>query len=111
MPDGIIDYQYNVIFLLSVVPQAEILRFLMRFTTNFALKTTFPKADPNVISYTDFSSYSEEDFGQDLKRNLGIVEEGSYDKFENVVMNTFRSHAPLKKITVRANQKPYMTKK
>ena len=44
-PDIIIDYQCYVIFLLSVAPQAKILRFLRRFTTDFALKTTFSKAN------------------------------------------------------------------
>ena len=38
-------YQCYVIFLLSVAPQAKILRFLRCFTTDFALKTTFSKAN------------------------------------------------------------------
>ena len=44
-PDIIMNYQHYVIFLLSAAPQAKILPFLMRFTTDFALKIAFPKAN------------------------------------------------------------------
>ena len=74
------------------------------------LKTTFSKSDPKTIIYRDYSSYSEIEFGNDLKRNLEIIEEGKYDDFEDVVKNTLEHHAPQKKRTVRANQKPYVTK-
>ena len=61
------------------------------------LKTTFPKANPKVISYRDLSHYSEEEFGLDLKRNLETVNELDYDKFDDILKNTFNYHAPEKK--------------
>ena len=72
------------------------------------LKTTFPKADPKIISFRDASQYSQEDFGNDLKRNLEIIEGGKYDDFEDVLKNTLNYYAPEKKVTVRANHKPYV---
>jgi ABC-type antimicrobial peptide transport system permease subunit len=74
------------------------------------LKTTFPKESPKIITYRDFSSYKVMDFKQNLKENLDNKNEKTYEKFEEVFLNTLDSHAPQKKKTLRANQKPYVTK-
>ena len=74
------------------------------------LKTTFPKAKPNVVTYRDFSNYRKEDFENELKINLESEGQKNYESFENVFLNTFNSYAPLKKKVIRANQKPYVTK-
>ena len=74
------------------------------------LKTTFPKAAPKVITYRDYSCSSDVDFENDLKRNLGLIEEGRYDPFDDMLKNTVHTHYPGKRRTVRANQKPWMTK-
>ena len=58
------------------------------------LKTTFPKADPKIITYRDSSKFSLADFENDLKINLGKIEQGNYDKFDDVLKNTFQYHAP-----------------
>ena len=34
------------------------------------LKTTFPKAKPKIIPYRDFSKYKENEFAEELKKNL-----------------------------------------
>ena len=41
---------------------------------------------------------------------MEIVDKVNYDKFDDVLKNTFNRHAPEKKVTVRANHKPYVTK-
>ena len=74
------------------------------------LKTTFPKAAPRVITYRDYSDSFDDDFENDLKRNLGIIEGGKYDPFEDMVKNTLHTYYREKKRTVRANHKPWMTK-
>ena len=74
------------------------------------LKTTYPKAQPKVIPYRDFSKYKVKDFEQDLKTNLEAEEGGTYESFQSVFLNTLNSYAPQKKKVVRANQKPYVTK-
>ena len=74
------------------------------------LKTCFPKASPKTITYRDYSSSSDIDFENDLRRNISIIEEGSYDSFEDMVKNTLQIHYREKRRTVRANQKPWMTK-
>ena len=61
------------------------------------LKTTFPKAKPNVVTYRDFSNYRKEDFENELKINLESEGQKNYESFENVFLNTFNSYAPLKK--------------
>ena len=74
------------------------------------LKTTFPKAEPRIISYRDYSTYCPENFGQDLQRNLNIVEKGEYQPFDDVFINTLQTNHPTKRKTVRANQQSYVTK-
>ena len=74
------------------------------------LKTTFPKATPRVITYRDLSSYCPKDFAKDLKRNIDIIDEGEYQPFEDVFVNTLQTRHPLKQKTVRANHKSYVTK-
>ena len=74
------------------------------------LKTTFPKAAPRVITYRDYSCNFDNDFENDLIRNLGIIEKGKYDPFEDMVKNTLHTYYREKKRTVRANHKPWMTK-
>ena len=74
------------------------------------MKTTFPKADPRIITYRDYSLYSADDFAKDLQRNLSIIEEGNYQPFEDVFMNTLQTNHPLKNKTVRANQQSYVSK-
>ena len=74
------------------------------------LKTTYPKAAPRVITYRDYSSYHATDFAKDLQRNLDLIQEGDYQPFEDVFVNTLQSRHPLKQKTIRANHKSYVTK-
>ena len=74
------------------------------------LKTTFPKAEPRIITYRDYSSNFGQDLEIDLKRNLEVIEKGKYNPFEDVVKNTLQTYYPEKRRTVRANHKPYVTK-
>ena len=57
------------------------------------LKTTFPKAQPRVITYRDYSQYCAEDFAQDLQRNLDLIQEGNNNnnnaRLSSVSMNPF----------------------
>ena len=74
------------------------------------MKSTFPKPQPRVITYRDYSSYCQVDFAKDLQRNLGLIEEGEYLPFHNVFLNTLQSNFPEKKKTLRANHKPFVTR-
>ena len=74
------------------------------------LKTTFPKAKPRTIVYRDYSSYSAEEFGRDLQRNLNVIQGGFYQSFDDVFMNTLQYSYPFKNKTIRANQQPYVTR-
>ena len=74
------------------------------------LKTTFPKSAPRIVTYRDYSSYSVEEFGKDLERNLNVISEGEYEPFEDVFMNTLQMNYPLKTKTIRANQQPYVSR-
>ena len=74
------------------------------------MKTTYPKVDPIVKYYRNFSKCNVRDFEQDLKGKLEAEQEGTYESFQTVFLNTLNSHAPQNKKVVRANQKPYVTK-
>ena len=74
------------------------------------LKTTFPKAQPKIIPYRDYSKFVEIDFRRDLKTNLKSMTLNDYQSFETIFLGVLDRHAPHKKKVVRANQKPYVTK-
>jgi predicted transport protein len=74
------------------------------------MRTTFPKTQPTTVKYRDFSKYNKVDFGNDLDRKLRNEINVTYDKFENVFLETLEHHAPQKSKVIRANSKPYVTK-
>ena len=74
-------------------------------------KTTFPKAKPKIVTYRDYSKFVDNDFQNDLRKNLGGIEVKDYASFETPFLNAFNTHAPCKKKIVRANQKSYVTKR
>ena len=75
------------------------------------LKATFPKGKPKVITYRDFSKYTKDDFSTKLNYKLQANDVKVYDSFEKIFLEVLNTHAPCKKKVVRANQKPYVTKK
>ena len=75
------------------------------------LKTTFPKAKPKVMPYRDYSKYVENDFQRDLQNKLLCTVNKDYDSFDKAFLDVLNNHAPYKTKIVRANQKPYVTKK
>ena len=74
------------------------------------MKSTFPKAQPKIIKYRDFSKYKKEEFGKVLKMKLIRQPQITYEEFENVFLKTLDEFAPQKRKVVRANHKPYVTK-
>ena len=73
-------------------------------------KIAFPKSKPKKIAYKNFKNFSEENFNQELRINLGERCVKNYASFENVFLDTLNKHAPLKKKVIRANHAPYVTK-
>ena len=70
----------------------------------------FPKSKPKEITYRNFKNFSEENFNQGLKTNLGERCVKNYASFVNVFLDTLNKHAPFKKKVLRANHAPYVTK-
>ena len=75
------------------------------------LKTTFPKAKPKVILYRDFSKCDVSSFGSKLKKEFQTKVVRNYEPFENIFIEVLDNSAPYRKKVVRANQKPYVTKR
>ena len=75
------------------------------------LKTTYPKVKPRILPYRDFSKFSKENFGEDLNARLQSNDQINYASFEKTFLDVLNTHAPSKKKIIRANQKPYVTKK
>ena len=73
------------------------------------MKSTFPKQKPKTIIYRDFSKYNEVDFGNELGRKLQN-QSITYEKFDDIFLETLEVHAPQKTKVIRANSKPYVTK-
>ena len=74
------------------------------------LKTTFPKAKPKIVTYRNYSKFSEMDFRKDLRGKIHTLQKKDYESFECAFLEVLNIHAPYKKKVVRANQKPYVTK-
>ena len=72
------------------------------------LKTTFPKAEPKVITYR--TPYDPKELEKILKENLENMGEKTYECFEGKVMVSYNSVSREKRRTIRANDKPWVTK-
>ena len=72
------------------------------------LKTTFPKANPRIITYR--TPYDPKAFERVLKHNLDNMEEKTYECFEGKVTLSLNSVSKVKQRTLRANDKPWVTK-
>ena len=75
-----------------------------------AMKVSFPKSPPNIITYRDMKHFDRDAFRTDLRLKLGEIEINSYGIFEKTFFEILDKHAPMKKKYVRANHKPYVTK-
>ena len=62
------------------------------------------------MAYKIFKNFSEENFNQELRANLGERCFKNYASFANVFLDTLNKHAPLKKKVIRANHAPCVTK-
>ena len=74
------------------------------------MKTTFPKAEPQVVYYRDYKNFDLYNFRTELRDELRMNSEKDYLHFEITFLNVLERHAPMKKKILRANSKPYMTK-
>ena len=74
------------------------------------MKTTFPKAEPQIMYYRDYKNFDLYNFRTDLREELGKVSEKDYMHFEITFLKVLERHAPMKQKVLRANNKPYMTK-
>ena len=74
------------------------------------MRSPFPKAKPKIIKYRDFSKYNKAAFGKDLENKLQN-QPSNYETFDKIFLETLDVHAPQKTKVVRANHKPYVTKK
>ena len=74
------------------------------------MKTTFPKAEPQIMYYRDYKNFDLYKFRADLREQLSRVSDKDYLHFEITFLKVLEQHAPMKKKVLRANNKPYMTK-
>ena len=74
------------------------------------MKTTFPKAKPQILYYRDYKNFDIYNFRTDLRNQLSKIPEKNYLQFEVTFLKVLEEHAPMKKKVLRANNKPYMTK-
>ena len=74
------------------------------------LKVQHKKLPPKRIQFRDYRNFSKENFEADLSST--IAEKCPYDlqEFELLFDETLGTHAPLKTVTIRGNNKPHMTK-
>ena len=74
-------------------------------------KVAIPKSEPKILQYRSFKKFSDESFQSDLRRQLSNKKIVTYEAFEEILFGTLNKYAPVKKRTVRCNNKPFMSKK
>ena len=74
-------------------------------------KTTFPKVKPKVLLYRNYSKFVESDFYNEIEMKLHSTLGEDYELFHSIFLSVLNHHAPYKKKFIRANHKPYVTKK
>ena len=79
--------------------------------TYSVLKTEFLKSEPTSISYRCYTTFSTDQFNEDLQFNFAKIPKinVSYDVFNQTLISILDKHAPPKKKLVRAkNKAPFM---
>ena len=74
------------------------------------MKTSCPKAKPQILYYRDYKNFDIYNFRTDLRNQLSKISEKDYLHFEVTFLKVLEQHAPMKMKVLRANNKPYMTK-
>ena len=74
-----------------------------------SMRTT-KKAPPKVILFRDMKKFDKVAFKAALREKLDKIDPTSYSTFENTFKELLDKHAPTKKKTLRANNKPYVSK-
>ena len=75
------------------------------------LKTTFPKVKSRILRYRNYSKFVQNNFYSDMEVRLQNTIVRDYVTFHNAFLGVLNNHAPYKKKLIRANHKPYVTKK
>ena len=74
------------------------------------LKSKSIKLPPKEITYRCYKNFSLENFSQKIQENFYYESINDYEKFRDMVVSTLNIYAPLKKVIIRGNSKPHMTK-
>ena len=76
------------------------------------LKTRFKKKLPKIVSYRDYKNFWNDNFIEELEYIISAYELSEIDLeiFEDVFMNIFNKHGPIKLKYIRANDGPFMNK-
>ena len=73
-----------------------------------SFKCIFDKREPKEVLYRDYKNFNNIDFRRELKATIHGT--GDWVAFERGTLGLINKHAPIKKKTIRANHKPYVTK-
>ena len=76
------------------------------------LKTSLKKKRPKMVSYRNYKNFSNDNFMEELNSIISVCDLGGIvlDTFEDVFMNIFNKHVPIKLKYVMANDGPFMTR-
>ena len=78
------------------------------------MRKTFKKQRPRIINYRSFKHFSNEEFRKSLIDNLSnqiyVNNDGRFNRFYKISIDTLNSFAPIKSEFVRANQMLFITK-
>ena len=79
------------------------------------MKVFYKKQKSNIIKYRSYRNLDNETFISNLRVAFSEIynenELLSFESFKNIVDHTLETHAPLRKLYVRANQVPFINRK
>ena len=75
-------------------------------------KTFYKKQRPNIIHYRSYNNFENDNFHQDLKKELlkFDITNAPLSKFNDTVLSVFDKHVPKKMKNIRSNNCNFMTK-
>ena len=73
-------------------------------------KEGYESLPPQTIQYRDFSKFKGFNFNSELSHTIRLFQPKDYGQFELIFTNILQKYAPLKKRTIRGNDKSHVTK-
>ena len=74
------------------------------------LKATYTRLPPGIIRFRSYQTFSQEQFRAEIAQKLSECQTNTYEDIQQRYLDTLNKYAPTKEITIRAYNKPHLSK-